>query len=192
MDTTTLLITYILGAIWFILPGYVANSTPTIFGGGPAIDGGRKWRDGKRILGPGKTWRGLIVGVTLGTLFGLLQGIFIEQEMFKVVIRAFMLSFGALLGDAMGSFIKRRKRLERGESFLFMDQLGFIIVGIILVILFFPLTIEGISFTLLDQIISYNIETIVIYFIVLLPLTFIVHVFANLFWYTLGRQEHKL
>ena len=192
METVNLFGKLIIGSIYFILPAYLANSTPTIFGGGPPIDGGRIWRDGKPLLGPGKTWRGLFVGIFFGTLLGLLLGVFIEQDPFKATIRAFMLSFGALLGDSIGSFIKRRSGLERGESFLFMDQLGFIIVGISLVLLFYPLTIDGVNFLLLGIQINYDIPTIIVYLLILLPLTFIVHIVANLIWYALGKQEHPL
>ena len=185
-------LTILVGAIWFILPAYVANSTPTLFGGGPPIDGGRLWRDGKPILGPGKTWRGLFVGVTLGTLMGILQAGIIFDDIVMASIRAFFLSFGALLGDSIGSFIKRRKGLKRGETFLFMDQLGFILVGTILVLLFSPWTIEGVSFQLFDYNITYDIVTVIIYFLILLPLTFVVHIIANLIWYSLGKQENPL
>lgn len=192
LDTIFLLINLFVGAVYFILPSYIANSTPTLFGGGPPIDGGRLWKDGRPILGPGKTWRGLIVGIVCGTTFGLLLGYFVEQETFKSLIRAFLLSFGALLGDAIGSFIKRRSGLKRGESYLFMDQLGFIFVGVLLVLLFSPLTITGVSFVFIGQQIEFSVTTIVLYLILLVPFTFIVHILANLFWYTLGKQEHPL
>ena len=192
MDTILSLTSLFVGAIYFILPSYIANSTPTLFGGGPPIDGGRLWKDGRPILGPGKTWRGLIVGIGFGTIVGLLLGYFVEQEIFKSAIRAFMLSFGALLGDAIGSFIKRRSGLKRGESYLFMDQLGFIFVGIILVLLFSPVTIESVSFVFIGQQIQFSVVTVVFYLILLIPFTFIVHILANLIWYTLGKQEHPL
>jgi CDP-2,3-bis-(O-geranylgeranyl)-sn-glycerol synthase len=181
---------FILGAIWFVLPAYFANATPNAFGGGPPIDGGRLWRDGRPILGPGKTWRGLFVGVFFGTLIGIGQGFFIEvNDPSKAIIRSFFISFGSLLGDSMGSFIKRRAGLKRGQSFMFMDQLGFLIVGTILVVLFFPLTLENVSFVLFDQTITYDLITILIYLVFLLPLTFIVHITANLIWYFLGQQD---
>ena len=192
MDTLVSVVNLLIGSIYFILPAYIANSTPTLFGGGPPIDGGRLWRDGKPLLGPGKTWRGLIVGIFCGTLLGFLFGLTIENDLFKSTIRAFMLSFGALLGDSIGSFIKRRSGLKRGESFIVMDQLGFIIVGTILVLLFFPFTIEGVRFLLFGNQVQYDIGTILVYFLVLLPLTFIVHIVANLIWYALGKQEHPL
>lgn len=181
---------YVLGALWYVLPAYFANATPNVFGGGPPIDGGRLWRDGRPILGPGKTWRGLYVGVFFGTLITLIQALTIETgDPVKTVIRGFVISFGTLLGDSIGSFIKRRAGLKRGQSFLFMDQLGFIIVGTILVVILFPLTIENISFVLFGYLISYDVVTVLSYLILLLPLTFIVHITANLIWYLLGQQD---
>ena len=184
---------YILGAIWYVLPAYFANATPNAFGGGPPIDGGRMWKDGKPILGPGKTWRGLFVGIFFGTLIGVLQAVTVEtHDPFKAIFRAFVISFGTLLGDSMGSFIKRRSGLKRGESYLFMDQLGFLIVGSVLVLLLFPLTIENVQFTLLGMTITYSIVNVLLYLVFLLPATFIVHILANFIWYKLGQQEVKI
>ncbi|MHA2363726.1 MAG: CDP-2,3-bis-(O-geranylgeranyl)-sn-glycerol synthase [Candidatus Hodarchaeales archaeon] len=182
---------FILGAIWFVFPAYIANSSPTVLGGGPPIDGGLLWKDGKRLLGNGKTWRGLILGILCGTAIGIIQIVF-EKSGGKEIVRAFLLSTGALLGDLIGSFIKRRKGLKRGESFLFMDQLGFIIVGTLMVILFFPITIQGVSFDLLGEEISYDINQIMLYLVIILPVTFIIHIAANLIWYLLGKQDVPL
>ena len=187
------LLAYVLGAIWYVLPAYFANAAPNAFGGGPPIDGGRLWKDGRPILGPGKTWRGLFVGVFFGTLIGVLQALTVEtNDPMKAIIRAFVISFGTLLGDSMGSFIKRRSGLKRGESYLFMDQLGFLIVGSILVILLFPLTIENVTFVLFNVTITYDVVTILLYLVFLLPMTFLVHILANYIWYMLGRQEVKI
>lgn len=61
----------ILHALWIFLPAYVANMSPVLVaklvpGWKAPIDGGRMGKDGKRILGPGKTWRGLVGGTILG------------------------------------------------------------------------------------------------------------------------------
>lgn len=191
-DLFFLQLTFYLGALWYVLPAYIANASPTILGGGPPIDGGRMWRDGKRLLGDGKTWRGLILGTLSGTLFGVLQ-MFVEGGP-EAVLRALLISFGALLGDLIGSFIKRRRGLQRGQSFLFMDQLGFLIVGTILVLLAFPLTVEGISFEfpLLGDTITYSVVQVLLYLVILLPLTMVVHMVANLIWYALGKQDVPL
>ncbi|MDD5096840.1 MAG: CDP-archaeol synthase, partial [Candidatus ainarchaeum sp.] len=46
-------------------------------------------------------------------------------------VSGFLLSVGALLGDALGSFVKRRAGITPGKPF-FLDQLGFIAVGLLL------------------------------------------------------------
>lgn len=61
----------ILHALWIFLPAYVANMAPVLVakvipGWKAPIDGGRVGKDGQRILGSGKTWRGLVGGTVLG------------------------------------------------------------------------------------------------------------------------------
>jgi CDP-2,3-bis-(O-geranylgeranyl)-sn-glycerol synthase len=59
--------------IYIYLPAYLANAAPVVLGGGGAIDGGRKWLDGKPLFGDHKTVRGTISGLAVGTLVGLAQ-----------------------------------------------------------------------------------------------------------------------
>ncbi|MHA2102944.1 MAG: CDP-2,3-bis-(O-geranylgeranyl)-sn-glycerol synthase [Candidatus Hodarchaeales archaeon] len=177
------LLNIIIGAIWFIIPAYFANGSPVIVGGGKPIDGGRMWRDGKRIFGDGKTYRGFIGGVLIGSLIGLVQFFFEGNS--SPIFRAFFLSLGALIGDLIGSFIKRRMSIDRGRPALGMDQLGFIFIGFILVILAFPLTLENFNFTLdlflVDPIlIQYTPENFIAYAIFLFPFTFLAHIVSNL------------
>lgn len=114
-------------AVWFILPAYVANATPVVFGGGRPIDGNRKFMDGRPIFGAGKTMRGFAAGLLAGTLTGCIQAAFGGQELAFV---GFLLSLGALVGDLFGSFIKRRLNLPRGSQAPGLDQLGFLLVAI--------------------------------------------------------------
>jgi len=111
-------------AFYFFLPAYVANTLPGIFGGGTPLDFGKTLKDGRRLLGDGVTIRGFIVGVAGGTAAGAMMG---------RVLEGFLLSFGALLGDAVGSFIKRRLGIERGAPAPLLDQLNFVVGGLVLV-----------------------------------------------------------
>jgi CDP-2,3-bis-(O-geranylgeranyl)-sn-glycerol synthase len=70
----------ILRALWIFLPAYVANMAPVLVakiipGWKAPIDGGRVGKDGHRILGPGKTWRGLAGGAVFGALTALIVSI---------------------------------------------------------------------------------------------------------------------
>jgi CDP-2,3-bis-(O-geranylgeranyl)-sn-glycerol synthase len=112
----------ILNPIWIYLPAYFANATPVALGGGPPLDGGEKWLDGKPFLGSHKTFRGCLVGILAGLIIGTMQG---------TLIVGLVQGFGAILGDLISSFYKRRLDLAPGESFPFLDQLDFIIVAII-------------------------------------------------------------
>ena len=59
----------LVSAVWIMLPP-VPNPAAVIFGGGPPIDGGATWRDGRRLFGEGKTVRGFILGVLAGVAVG--------------------------------------------------------------------------------------------------------------------------
>ncbi|ANF22429.1 CDP-2,3-bis-(O-geranylgeranyl)-sn-glycerol synthase [Thermococcus piezophilus] len=120
----------LLWAFWYIVPAYIANASPVLVGGGRPIDGGRTWGDGRRIFGDGKTWRGFIGGVAIGTASGVIQ-YFLTPDFYcsleTAILLAFLLSFGALFGDLVGSFFKRRANLPRGYPAIGLDQLGFLI-----------------------------------------------------------------
>jgi len=113
----------ILTTIWLYLPAYFANAAPVALGGGPPLDGGEKWLDGKPFLGSHKTFRGCVVGITIGLLIGALQG--------KIYI-GLTQGFGAILGDLLSSFLKRRWDIAPGGGFPLLDQLDFIIMAIII------------------------------------------------------------
>ena len=122
------LLDLIIQALWFILPAYLANASPVIFAklakGKYPIDCGLKWSDGRPILGAGKTWPGLLGGIFVGALVGGIQG---------AILVGFLLALGALLGDMTKSFFKRRLRMDRGESWPFVDQWDFLIGALLLV-----------------------------------------------------------
>lgn len=126
MDIVALLI--------FILPCYVANAAPVLLGGGAPMDFGASLWDGRRILGDAKTVRGFVGGVAAGTVVGgmlaLIMPLAFFADAWMQFFSGFLLSLGALVGDTVGSFVKRRMGLEPGKPFL-LDQAGFIIMGLI-------------------------------------------------------------
>ena len=78
------------------------------------LDGGLKLRDGTRLLGSHKTWRGLFVGALAAALVAPICG----------YSTALGLAFGALslTGDAASSALKRRLRLAPGAQAPLVDQ----------------------------------------------------------------------
>ncbi len=174
-------------AIWFGLPAWIANATPVLGGGGPTIDGGRFYRDGRRIFGDGKTIRGLIVGMFFGTLTGLFQTLSVpflypvleeyvvvtpamEAVFYMTMPIAFLMSVGALTGDLIGSFIKRRMCVKSGDPSPMLDQLGFIILALIFVA---PLIQPNPIFTS-----------------VLILTTLAIHWMSNALGYVMGLKKH--
>jgi len=128
----------VIKTVWLLLPAYTPNNFAVLFGGGTPIDLGRKFIDGKRILGDGKTIRGFIAGVLGGLLVAHLQLLIEKFVGFRLYSKlpydqffqlAFLLAFGAMTGDAIGSFIKRRFGVERGKCFPVLDQLTFLLVA---------------------------------------------------------------
>jgi len=108
-----------------IIPALVANGSPVLLKGrGHPIDMGHLFIDGKPLLGKGKTFEGLIIGVLYGaTVAYLLAAIAADAALFKAGIAA---AVGALLGDMAAAFVKRRLGLERGAQAPVLDQLDFL------------------------------------------------------------------
>jgi CDP-2,3-bis-(O-geranylgeranyl)-sn-glycerol synthase len=116
-------INWFLGTIWLFLPAYFANAAPVLLHGGGSLDGGRSWSDGKRILGDHKTVYGTAAGIAVGALFAVVQGNALQGTLFAV---------GAIGGDLLFAFIKRRLGLEPGKPLPLWDQVGFVIIAILL------------------------------------------------------------
>ncbi len=146
MDIVEILVT-ILVCFWVFVPALVPNSAAVVFGGGTPVDFGKSWK-GIRILGDGKTWRGLFGGAFTGVVIGLIQvGISTLcnspdnwgfGSLWGCVGIMFCLSFGSLFGDMLGSFIKRRMKIERGQKAPVLDQYDFVIGAFLITTIFYP------------------------------------------------------
>ncbi|MCS7126660.1 MAG: CDP-2,3-bis-(O-geranylgeranyl)-sn-glycerol synthase [Aigarchaeota archaeon] len=169
------LIDYMLEAILYVFPAYVANATPVVtvrlLGKSTPLDMGLRAWDGRRILGDGKTVEGLLSGVVAGSSIGLLIYYFVN--LFRSVSEPFILALGAMVGDIFGSFIKRRIGLERGRSLPLLDQLGFLLFSLIFSSLIYGLP----RWMKLDV------------FLILLIITFILHISTNYVAYILGLKN---
>jgi len=168
----------VLQILLFILPAYIANSTPVIFGGGMPVDLRMKFTDGARILGDGKTWRGLIAGLFLGSLTGLLEAqlcgsaVIPTQLCMDFAALGIVLSTGTMLGDLAGSFVKRRMGMRRGHPSVVLDQLSFLLFALLLSIPYAPpglLAVDSVAF--------------------LVVLTYLLHVISNVAANRLGLKK---
>lgn len=175
--------------IYFMLPAYLANVSALVFGGGKPLDFGRNFRDGRRIIGNGVTWKGTIIGTLIGTFIGIIQGsvsayygnVFslipgimiiqgpIPTSIIQGAIIGLFLGGGALIGDAVGSFIKRRIGIERGKAAPFLDQLDFVIGALVFasLIVFIPLNM----------------------IIIILIISIVLHLLTNIIAYLIGMKD---
>lgn len=183
MDIQMVLITCIT-TLYFILPAYFSNGAGLVFGGGLPVDFGKSDIKGVRWIGDGVTWRGLLGGTIIGIVTGIIQGFiaphilsnfgqFITTPIItsipEGILIGFLLGFGALLGDALGSFLKRRFGIGRGKPAPLLDQLDFLIVALILV--------------------SFVVKMDWIFVIMAIVLTLIIHLLANTCAYLLGLKD---
>ena len=177
----------VLAAVYFMLPAYVANLSGLAFGGGTPVDGGKECKDGRRLIGNGVTWKGMQNGTIIGTLVGVVLGIIgtfygdlsaltggiidlhVYGSVFGGLILGFLMAFGALLGDAVGSFLKRRIGLERGAPAPIMDQLDFVIGALVLSLLVVQISWE--------------------FFIIIALLSLVLHLGSNTFAYLIGIKD---
>ncbi len=101
------------------------------------IDMGIKFIDSEPIFGKNKTTRGFLGGMLSGGLLGLIlsQG-----------LQGFIMATGALIGDLLGAFIKRRFKLEPGQPFPLIDQYDFVVGAMVTALLLgYPLDPSGCS-----------------------------------------------
>lgn len=118
---------YIIYPVIYISPAYAANGAPILFGGrGGPLDLGKKVA-GKRIFGNNKTVIGTLSSLVVGVVIGLIEYPFLNYMLSIAVL----LTLGAIFGDLLGSFIKRRLNYGSGRSFPILDQYGFFVFAIL-------------------------------------------------------------
>lgn len=134
-----------------------ANSAPVILtrclGNSFAcpIDGNTLFLDQRPVLGPSKTWRGLLGAITICSLLAPLLG-------YSLIIGA-LVGMTSMLGDLCSSFIKRRLKLPSSTRALLIDQLPEALLPAILLHHHFKLTAVdfiylAITFFILELVLS--------------------------------------
>lgn len=178
------MIKVLLFAWWFFLPAGLANLSPMF---AHRIPGLRQWQapidlgksyKGKRLLGKNKTWRGLLFGVGIAGVVATFQYFVWLPPQLGSRSFIFMLGlgcsigFGALLGDAVESFFKRRHNIPSGKSWFPFDQTDYVIGGLLLSLLFIRLPIVD--------------------YLVIFAMYFCLHLLSVLVGYKLGFKEEPI
>lgn len=172
----------ILQCFYFILPAYFANMAPVIvkkinFLKIP-IDFDKKINN-KAIFGKNKTFRGLVFGVLFAVIVSYIQYIFYRNGIFVNIslidysnwfLIGFLLGFGAIFGDLIESFVKRRLNYIPGKPFVPFDQVDFVVGALIFIYPIVKLSVEKI--------------------IIIIILSFVLHIIVNhVAFYTKIRKE---
>lgn len=139
------ILTYILSCLYFFLPAYFTNMTPPLVKRvnlfnflDKEVDFGKKFL-GQPIFGKHKSWRGVILGIIVGILVAFIQkylyqfpaikkiSLLLNYSEINILFFGFLISFGAVFGDLLFAFIKRRLKMEPGARFIPFDQTNYVI-----------------------------------------------------------------
>ena len=142
------MILFVLSCIYFALPAYLANMAPVVTKDilkgrfTKPLDFGRIFSDGKPCLGANKTFRGLVAGIIFAVITAYIQSLLYVNSSFRTIsfydysnwlLFGFLLGLGAMLGDSIESFIKRRLDYGPGQKFVPWDQIDFIIGAMVFI-----------------------------------------------------------
>lgn len=138
----------ILIAFYFTLPAYIGNTFPILIGQVLKLPGGRPINT--KIFGAHKTWRGFYTAY-LGALFTLITQFYfqsipffaeislLDYQQINLFFYAFLFGVGAMTGDLIKSFFKRRIGIKSGDPWFPFDQLDLIIGALLFLAPFYLL-----------------------------------------------------
>ncbi len=123
-------------SVLVMLPAMAANAAPTLFSKIKHLSKPIN----EKIFGRNKTWRGLVIAVLAGILvyFAMVKLELLappaigENYAFRIILMGFLLGFGAIGGDLVKSFFKRKAGVGPGESFPPWDQIDHVLGMVIL------------------------------------------------------------
>ena len=145
---------FLLKCFYLMLPAYFANMAPVIV---KKIDllafpvDFNKKIDGKPILGKNKTYRGIIFGIVFAIFIAYLQFSLYRIPFFNQIsfvdyqnwlLFGLLMGAGALTGDLVKSFFKRRLNINPGMKFVPFDQTDFVAGALIFIMPIFDLTLR--------------------------------------------------
>jgi len=184
------MLNWIFSRLYFFLPAYIANMAPPLakkagilkFLDKP-VDNNKKINN-IPILGSHKTWRGILVEIVNGIIVIYFQRWLYRFSFFEawsllnyqrenILLLGFLLSTGAVVGDLVSAFFKRRLKLKPGARFMPFDQINYVIGAFVFLCLFSEINLRIFSW------------------LVLLFLTFFLHIGINLIGYYLGLHHAK-
>jgi CDP-2,3-bis-(O-geranylgeranyl)-sn-glycerol synthase len=174
----------IIQLIWFFLPAIFANMSPNVFKTLPflnyPLDFNIKFH-GRPLLGKNKTYRGFFFGVLMALLIIIIQKTLypymasfslVNYNEINIYLLGFLLGFGALFGDSLKSFFKRRFNIKPGKPWIPFDQIDWFIGALISVSFYVRFSLKEITISII--------------------ITTLFHPVINFISYSLGLQKNKI
>jgi CDP-2,3-bis-(O-geranylgeranyl)-sn-glycerol synthase len=165
--------------LYFALPGLVANMAPILVKNhfkplAFPIDRGLRLK-GKPILGTHKTFRGFVFGILAAILVALCQRMlyvngllrswsYVDYGETSFIYIGVALGLGALVGDSVKSFFKRRFGVKEGDRFFPWDQIDYTLGISAFAFLIKPLTLLMLFELLVAGLLLHIITTRIGYF----------------------------
>ena len=107
-----------------------------------ALDGNRKWFDGRRILGKSKTLIGIPVALFIGAIIGTIWSNF-NEGLFLGVCTYF--------GTTISGFFKRRIGIKPGQPWIPFDEIDFVVGALVFVSpIYFPGLLESVIIVIMS------------------------------------------
>lgn len=165
----------LLKIIWFFLPAAIANMFASLsqkinFLNIP-IDFNKKLGN-QRIFGKNKTYRGFLFGIISAIIFLYIQKILypytnsfclIDYSKLNILLLGFLFGFGALFGDLVKSFFKRRLNINPSKPLILFDQIDWILMANIFVSFYIKLEWKIIIISILLYTIMHPLVNIIAY-----------------------------
>lgn len=132
-----------------MLPAYVANTFPILIGQLFKLPGGKPINE--KLFGAHKTWRGFYTAY-FGAFATLVAQRYLQDLEFfanislldyhntNLLFYAFLFGIGAMTGDLVKSFFKRRIGIKPGQPWFPFDQLDLVIGALIFLAPFYQLS----------------------------------------------------
>lgn len=142
------MIVLILSSLYFMLPAYVANTFPILIGQLFKLPGGKPINE--KLFGAHKTWRGFYTAYFGAFAILVVQSYLQYLEPFAKIsifsyhdtnplFYAFLFGIGAMTGDLIKSFFKRRVGIKPGQPWFPFDQLDLVIGALLFLAPFYQL-----------------------------------------------------
>lgn len=151
----------IIQAFWLLLPAGFANMAPVLFNRLNFLNYPVDFNillNKKPLLGKHKTYRGLFFGIILSIIVVYIQKLaypamksysLFDYSSANILLVGFLFGFGALFGDMLKSFFKRRININPGKAWTPFDQIDWIIGSLIFINFYIRIPLEIIIFALI-------------------------------------------